>query len=404
MEMINQTWHWESYLEQQALAHPAMEPQDVYKMLYQAVYGAEHLLQDIEAAWNYFQEEYEGVKPGSQVEPLWEQIGEKVYRVNLRVWKKQQLPPEWLFGMFVGSVEMSEAICKDERQDCGLKIRDVSDDGKPDGGDVNREDKSDSRQAVWVTKQNKERDFFRYIDVAQSLAEKGIFTFSAEEFAQYSLEYQKQAPRAVHHSEKYRLAERPSYRLVNRRFLRLIPLLQQMAKYKNEGSKKVIIAIDGRCASGKSTMAAMLSRVVGASVIHMDDFYLPVTMRTPERLEQPGGNVHRERFMEEVMPGLKAGQEFTYRRFDCSTMELGEERKVAKAWAYVVEGAYSHHPELGDYADIKVFSHVEYEEQLRRIEARDGGKCLPMFQKRWIPFEEKYFAAYSIRENADLRL
>ena len=48
---------WKQYLIQQAALHPAMEPQDVYKLLFQAVYGAEHLLQDRDAAFAYFQKE-----------------------------------------------------------------------------------------------------------------------------------------------------------------------------------------------------------------------------------------------------------------------------------------------------------------------------------------------------------
>lgn len=33
-----------------------------------------------------------------------------------------------------------------------------------------------------------------------------------------------------------------------------------------------IIAIDGRCAAGKTTLAARLAKELGGDVIHMDDF------------------------------------------------------------------------------------------------------------------------------------
>ena len=36
-----------------------------------------------------------------------------------------------------------------------------------------------------------------------------------------------------------------------------------------------IIAIDGRCAAGKTTLAARLAKELGGDVIHMDDFFLP---------------------------------------------------------------------------------------------------------------------------------
>lgn len=78
-----------------------------------------------------------------------------------------------------------------------------------------------------------------------------------------------------------------------------------------------LIAIDGRCAAGKTTFAEKLSSIMECSVIHMDHFFLRPEQRTKERLAQAGGNVDRERFMEEVLKPLKAGKAFTYRSFDC---------------------------------------------------------------------------------------
>ena len=78
-----------------------------------------------------------------------------------------------------------------------------------------------------------------------------------------------------------------------------------------------VIAIDGRAASGKTTLAAALAAETGGAVVHMDDFFLPAELRTPQRLAAPGGNVHAERFAEEVLPFLRQGRPFCYRRFDC---------------------------------------------------------------------------------------
>ena len=68
-----------------------------------------------------------------------------------------------------------------------------------------------------------------------------------------------------------------------------------------------IIAIDGRCAAGKTTLAARLAKELGGDVIHMDDFFLPLELRTEERFREPGGNVHYERFKTEVLKPLEAG-------------------------------------------------------------------------------------------------
>ena len=40
-----------------------------------------------------------------------------------------------------------------------------------------------------------------------------------------------------------------------------------------------IIAIDGRCAAGKTTLAARLAKELGGDVIHMDDFFLQMCIR-----------------------------------------------------------------------------------------------------------------------------
>lgn len=355
---------WQQYLKRQAMQHPAMKPQDVYKMIFQAVFGAEHLLQDKEAAHGYFQREFEAVCPIK--EPLYEQIDVNRYRVNLGAWKMRNLPSEWLFRLFVCSVEKAERS-EDERQ----------------------------------------QTFWQYVREAEAMICSGVFSFSGKEFEAYTAEYKKEGLRAVHHSEEYRQAENPSYRLVSGEYIRILPILERISAIANmrraDGKNApIVVAIDGRCGSGKSTMASMLSDIIGAGVVHVDDFFLPIELRTEDRLAQPGGNVHYERFAEEILPNLKGNIDFTYQRFVCRSMQLGEQRKVSGASVYVVEGAYSHHPYLGEYADVKVFSHVEEKEQLRRIEERDGGRMLTSFKERWIPMEESYFAEYRVRECADI--
>ena len=67
-----------------------------------------------------------------------------------------------------------------------------------------------------------------------------------------------------------------------------------------------VIAIDGPCSSGKTTLAVFLAEKYGFQVIHTDSFFLPSEMRSKERLSQPGGNVHYERFNDEVACGIKS--------------------------------------------------------------------------------------------------
>lgn len=83
-----------------------------------------------------------------------------------------------------------------------------------------------------------------------------------------------------------------------------------MDELMNDLSKQssFLLAIDGMSGSGKTALAQSLQEKWHAHVFHMDDFFLPLEMRTPQRLQQPGGNVHYERFLETVLKPLSLQQ------------------------------------------------------------------------------------------------
>ena len=166
-----------------------------------------------------------------------------------------------------------------------------------------------------------------------------------------------------------------------------------------EAADKVfVVAIDGMCGSGKSTVAARLQEYFNCSLFHMDDFFLQPHQRTPERLAQPGGNVDYERFGEEVLGHLGDPAGLEYRRFDCSTFTLAPAKHVPYNRLVIIEGAYSCHPYFGDVQDVKIFLESSREGQLQRILRRSGAEKLEQFKDVWIPMEERYFEALGIRE------
>ena len=121
----------------------------------------------------------------------------------------------------------------------------------------------------------------------------------------------------------------------------------------------VIVAIDGKCTSGKTTLASQLAELYDCNVFHMDDFFLRPEQRTPERFAEVGGNVDYERFREEVLLPLKSGKAFSYRPFDCSTFTLAAPVTVAPKKLNVIEGTYSHHPYFGNPYDLKILLTVD---------------------------------------------
>lgn len=165
---------------------------------------------------------------------------------------------------------------------------------------------------------------------------------------------------------------------------------------------KVIIAIDGPCASGKTTLASLLAEKIGAQVIHTDDFFLPVDMRTEERLSQAGGNVHYERFCDEVVNGIKSGESFKYGVYSCRTGKVETYQTVSPLKSIIIEGSYSLHPEIDGIYDLKIFVETDYETQLERILSRNGADALEIFKSKWIPYENRYFEEYKIKSKCDV--
>ena len=164
----------------------------------------------------------------------------------------------------------------------------------------------------------------------------------------------------------------------------------------------VLVAIDGDCASGKTTLAGLLAEVYDGNVVHLDQFFLRPEQRTKDRLAKPGGNIDYERFREEVLDKLKKDMAFSYRPFNCTIKDFDTPILLSPKKLTVIEGSYSHLPALAEHYDLKVFLSVPRDIQLERILKRNGKAMLEKFKSTWIPMEKRYAEAFDIRENSDL--
>ena len=178
--------------------------------------------------------------------------------------------------------------------------------------------------------------------------------------------------------------------------------LERLLGLAAELPKPLVIAIDGRSGAGKTTLAEALSHPLDAPVVHMDDFYLPFSARTPQRLAQPGGNFDLERFLDEAYAPLSRGEAFSYGVFDCSVGEIRARRHIPRADITIVEGAYSMHPSLRGLYSLSIFCDVLPEGQQRRLALRENGTALENFIRRWIPMEELYLREFDVAGACDL--
>ena len=235
------------------------------------------------------------------------------------------------------------------------------------------------------------------------MADAGELPFSAQETAEAVERWRKDGFPPLHHSEIFRQNYAPAYRVLRRDFARALPLFARIDHLTAEKSR-VLVAIEGGSASGKTTLGELLQNVYGCPVFHMDDFFLRPEQRTEARFTQPGGNVDRERFLEEVLIPLREGRPVDYRRFDCATFTIAPPQRIEAGTLNIVEGAYSMHPDLAPYYDLSVFLSISAERQHERILKRNAPAHAKQFFDRWIPFEQRYFDALDVRNRYDLIL
>ena len=179
-------------------------------------------------------------------------------------------------------------------------------------------------------------------------------------------------------------------------------LKEVLEKRKTENVKdRYVVAIDGRCGSGKTTGVKMIAKELGCEIIQMDDFYLTPEMRTAERREEPGGNVDYIRFAKEVLPNIKKRESFSYGKYQVETDSIIAHIEIKNPDIVIIEGAYSMRPEFRECYDLKVFSNASRELQIKRLTEREG-EYVKEYIDLWMPLENKYIKYFNLEEICDI--
>ena len=165
-----------------------------------------------------------------------------------------------------------------------------------------------------------------------------------------------------------------------------------------------LITVDGRCGSGKTTLAEKLRAVLQCPVFHTDDFVIPHARKTPERLAVPGGNEDVERIVKEVLEPFFGGREIRARKYNWHTDAFEDLAPVPPCRLLILEGSYSNLPPLAARAALRVFLSVSPETQMERLRGRCSLEALQGFVDRWIPLEEAYLRAYHLPDKGCLVL
>ena len=238
-----------------------MEIQDIAKLLFQSEFGGGHMISDKEKSLKWIQEESQTLTNSQS--PLAEYIGDGIVRVYLSS-LNQGLRAEVLNEMFVQSAAHKKGSVK------GL------------------EEKIDAVRCVLPYSEDTIDAFFE--------------TWKSKGYP------------AISHSETYRSAYQPAYRVVDASYLKILDIIPSV----NVSEKTpFVIAIDGMSGSGKSTLGELLHmNFPQSNLFHMDDYFLQPHQRTKDRLAEIGGNVDYERFHDEILLHLADKNGLTYRPYN----------------------------------------------------------------------------------------
>ena len=150
--------------------YPLMEPTDAVKLIYQNEFGGGHLIRDVDSCLAYLRREYESVEQSPDA-PLTEDIGNGMVRVYLNALDRFGYTVEQLGEDFIRSANVHQ--------------------GSLD-------------------------NFLEKLEILWKLTQEGRMPFSANALETYLEAYRRAGYPMVSHSEAYRNAYSPAYRIIFR--------------------------------------------------------------------------------------------------------------------------------------------------------------------------------------------
>ena len=163
--------------------------------------------------------------------------------------------------------------------------------------------------------------------------------------------------------------------------------------------ERTVIAVDGRCGAGKTTLALSLAERFECNVFHLDDFYLSERQRAGKGKNKGFANADLVRFENEVLRNLVLGKPFSYFKYLPESGTTEQVRVDMPTQLSIVEGSFCTDASLREYYTLKFFLTAELDIRAERL--RERGEDVDDYKNKWIPLEENFFKAQGIEENAD---
>ncbi|WP_066905992.1 hypothetical protein [Millisia brevis] len=158
--------------------------------------------------------------------------------------------------------------------------------------------------------------------------------------------------------------------------------------------RTVIVGIDGRAGSGKTTIAAAVARALGdCPIVHMDDIY-------------PGWDglaASIPILVADILEPIAAGRPARFRRWDWAAAAPGAVREIPPPATLVIEGVGSGARPTAAFVDVPVWIDAPAQVRKQRALARDGEMFAANWD-RWRDQEELLFTDDPVWERAAIVL
>ena len=184
----------------------------------------------------------------------------------------------------------------------------------------------------------------------------------------------------------------------------LLVLMRQVRRRQ----RTLVVGIDGRGGSGKSTLSHALERADReVTVVEFDDFYRPSSERNARAAEgdtEIGGNFDWRRLRDQVLVPLSQDEVANYQRYDWVRDELADWHVVPVGGIALIEGNYSTRQELLGFYDFTIWIEAPHEVRLQHGLLRGGQDTRDRWLTEWMPEEDRYIEAEDPAKRVDLVL
>lgn len=187
-------------------------------------------------------------------------------------------------------------------------------------------------------------------------------------------------------------------------------IYSKINQLKLNNAKPILVVIDGRSGTGKSTIAKTLAERSNGVIVVSDDFYSGGNddrwegLTPQEKVDQV---IDWEKLRYEVLEPLKSGKPASWHPLDFrpGVSWIGWKKETVHLYPakiIILDGSYSSRPELSDLIDLSVLVETSDHERRQRLIKREGSEFMEKWHKIWDPAEDYYFSHIKIKDTFDL--